>query len=135
MNSFEAWEIEEELQKLKTQRSNPQAQVNPPDAQYTPPTSDSKTGKTAIIDIVDYCLGSGDFRVAEGVVRECVWWYAVRYQLKQGQILVARPNPIKYARSASDVYFLQGDIVAIPVFAELKGNINTDTLFYSPIKS
>ena len=45
MNSFEAWEIEEELQKLKTQMRNPQAQVNPPDAQYTPPTSDSKTGK------------------------------------------------------------------------------------------
>ena len=45
MNSFEAWEIEEELQKLKTQMRNPQEQVNPPDAQYTPPTSDSKTGK------------------------------------------------------------------------------------------
>ena len=45
MSSFEAWEIEEELQKLKTKMRNPQAQVNPPDAQYTPPTSDSKTGK------------------------------------------------------------------------------------------
>ena len=45
MNSFEAWEIEEELQKLKAQMRNPQAQVNPPDAQYTPPTSDSKTKK------------------------------------------------------------------------------------------
>lgn len=91
-------------------------------------TGDSKTGKTAIIDIVDYCLGSGDFKVAEGVVREYVWWYAVRYQLKQGQILVARPNPIKYARSASDVYFLQGDTVTIPDFSDLKANISLDIL-------
>ncbi len=91
-------------------------------------TGDSKTGKTAIIDIVDYCLGSGDFKVAEGVVREYVWWYAVRYQLKQGQILVARPNPIKYARSASDVYFLQGDTVSIPNFSDLKANISLDIL-------
>lgn len=91
-------------------------------------TGDSKTGKTAIIDIVDYCLGSGDFKVAEGVVREYVWWYAVRYQLKQGQILVARPNPTKYQNSASTVYFMQGDTVGIPAFTELKSNINTDTL-------
>ena len=91
-------------------------------------TGDSKTGKTAIIDIIDYCLGSGDFKVAEGVVREYVWWYAVRYQLKQGQILVARPNPIKYERSASDVYFLQGDTVSIPNFSDLKANISLDIL-------
>ena len=45
MNSFEAWEIEEELQKLKAEMRNPQAQVNPPNAKYTPPTSNSKTGK------------------------------------------------------------------------------------------
>jgi DnaJ-domain-containing protein 1 len=45
MNSFEAWEIEKELQKLKAQMRNPQAQVNPPRAKYTPPTSNSKTGK------------------------------------------------------------------------------------------
>lgn len=91
-------------------------------------TGDSKTGKTAIIDIIDYCLGNEDFKVAEGVVREYVWWYAVRYQLKQGQILVARPNPIKYERSASDVYFLQGDIVEIPSFVDLKPNINVAIL-------
>lgn len=91
-------------------------------------TGDSKTGKTAIIDIVDYCLGSGDFKVAEGVVREYVWWYAVRYQLKQGQILVARPNPTKFNNVGSDVYFLQGDFVSIPNFPELKKNISTDIL-------
>lgn len=91
-------------------------------------TGDSKTGKTAIIDIVDYCLGSGEFRVADGVVREYVFWYAVRFQLKGGQILIARPNPTKYARSASDVFFLQGDNITTPKFEELIANLNVDTL-------
>lgn len=91
-------------------------------------TGDSKTGKTSIIDIIDYCFGSSDFKVAEGVVRDYVWWYAVRFQLEHGQILVARPNPTKYDRSASDVYFLQGDEVPIPDFEELKKNLNTEIL-------
>lgn len=91
-------------------------------------TGDSKTGKTSIIDIIDYCFGSSDFKVAEGVVRNYVWWYAVRFQLEHGQILVARPNPTKYARSASDVYFMQGDEVVIPEFKELKQNINIEIL-------
>lgn len=90
-------------------------------------TGDSGTGKTSIIYIVDYCLGS-DFNVKEGKVIDHVWWYAVRYQLSQGQIVIARPNPTKYSRSASDVYFLQGDTIKIPNFIELKANINTDIL-------
>ena len=36
MNSFEAWKIEEELEKLKAQMHNPQAQVNFPNPKYTP---------------------------------------------------------------------------------------------------
>jgi DNA repair ATPase RecN len=32
-------------------------------------TGKSKTGKSAIIDIVDYCLYRGSFNVAEGVIR------------------------------------------------------------------
>lgn len=91
-------------------------------------TGDSKTGKTSIIDIIDYCFGSSDFKVAEGIVRDYVWWYAVRFQLEYGQVLVARPNPTKYERSASDVYFLQGDEVPIPEFKELKQNLNTTIL-------
>lgn len=91
-------------------------------------TGDSKTGKTSIIDIVDYCLGSSDFNVSEGIVREFVWWYAVRFQLEQGQILIARPNPTKYSRSASDVCFLQGDNLKIPKFQDLRPNINVNIL-------
>lgn len=91
-------------------------------------TGDSKTGKTAIIDIVDYCLGSSDFKIAEGVIRENVLWFAVKFQLKGGQLLVARPNPTKYQRSASAVLLLQADKVNIPQFEGLVANTNSETL-------
>jgi len=40
-------------------------------------TGESKTGKSAIIHIVDYCLGSSECHVPEGVIRRKVSWYAV----------------------------------------------------------
>ncbi len=45
MDIFESWEIDEELEQLKAQMRNPQAQAHPPNTKYTPPTSDSKTKK------------------------------------------------------------------------------------------
>ena len=53
MNSFEAWEIDEELEKLKAQMRNPQAQANPPSVKYTPPTSDNKTKKKYLSQEID----------------------------------------------------------------------------------
>ena len=84
-------------------------------------TGDSKTGKTQIINIVDYCLGSS-FNIAEGIVREHVIWFAVRFQLDEGQLLVAKPNPTKTKLAQSAVYFLKADKVTIPSFDDLKVN-------------
>ncbi len=50
MNSFEAWEIEEELEKLKAQMRNPQAQVNFPNPKYTPPKNQNETKRELEID-------------------------------------------------------------------------------------
>ena len=44
-------------------------------------TGSSKTGKSALIDIVDYCFGSGECRVPEGIIRKAVAWFAIRLQL------------------------------------------------------
>ena len=34
-------------------------------------TGKSNTGKSALIDIVEYCLGRSTFNVPEGVIRDC----------------------------------------------------------------
>jgi Protein of unknown function (DUF3732) len=91
-------------------------------------TGKSKTGKSAIIDIIDYCLGRSDFLIPEGIIRETVAWYAVIFQLHDGQILIAKPSPTGYAKSQSQVYFEMGREISIPDLSRLVPNSNDDAL-------
>ena len=56
-------------------------------------TGASKTGKSTLLDIIDYCMGSSDFPVSAGVVRTHTRMYAVLFQNGQEGVLVARPAP------------------------------------------
>ena len=62
-------------------------------------TGASKTGKSALVDIVDYCFGAGECKVPEGPIRRSVSWFGLRLQLDSGQAFIARRCP--GARSAS----------------------------------
>ena len=80
----------------------------------------SRTGKTALIDIIDYCLGSDGFHVKGREIRENVTWFAITIQLKHNQVFIARKNPIKIGlKSTSKIYFVSSDIIRIPTFDEL----------------
>jgi hypothetical protein len=78
-------------------------------------TGASKTGKSAIIDIIDYCTGRSECNVAEGVIRRYVGWYAILFQLNGGQILIARRNPPVGERTSGDVYMDRGSAMDTPV--------------------
>src|SRR5947207_10733307 len=67
-------------------------------------TGDSKTGKSAIIHIVDYCLGSGECHVPEGVIRQKVAWYGVLFESAGRQLFVARQNPESRRTSSSNIH-------------------------------
>ncbi|RYE43721.1 MAG: DUF3732 domain-containing protein [Hyphomicrobiales bacterium] len=56
-------------------------------------TGDSRTGKTSILTIADYCLGSSDYPVRAGVVREYVRIYALQLVRDDQQLFVARAAP------------------------------------------
>jgi len=56
-------------------------------------TGCSKTGKTAIGDIIDYCFGGEDCPIAEGFIREHVKWYALQLVHNGHFLFVARENP------------------------------------------
>lgn len=77
-------------------------------------TGGSKTGKSALIDIVDYCLGASSSSVPDGVIREKVAWYGLRLQLASEQIFVARRAPPPGEKATSDVFFERGTLVEIP---------------------
>ncbi len=84
-------------------------------------TGESKTGKSSIIDIVDYCLGSNDCHVSFGKIRDNVVWFGLRLKLHSEQLFIARQNPdFLEDGSTSHLYFEVGDQVDIPDLSMLK---------------
>jgi len=91
-------------------------------------TGRSDTGKSAIIPIIEYCMGQSDFEVPSGVIRDTVVWYSVLYQVNETEVLVAKPAPPQGARSQSQVYFQVASQINIPKLEDLSPNSNDDAV-------
>lgn len=71
-------------------------------------TGASKTGKSALLDIVDYCWGRGECTVAEGEIRRGVSWFAVHLDNDGEGIVLARKNPGPAGRGSDEIFFARG---------------------------
>lgn len=91
-------------------------------------TGDSKTGKSALISIVDYCLGSSSCAVPEGVIRDNVSWYGVRLSDGAAQHFVARRSPAPGRTTNSDAHYTVGGEVALPEWTALSVTTNIDSV-------
>lgn len=89
-------------------------------------TGASKTGKSALIEIADYCLGSDSCGVPEGVIRRTVEWYGLRLQLQDGQVFVARRAPVRGAASSTDIFYAAGTEVEIPRSGDVQQTTNVE---------
>jgi hypothetical protein len=56
-------------------------------------TGASQTGKSALIPIVDYCLGSGRCAIPVTTIRDATAWFGVVVDTPKGQALFARREP------------------------------------------
>ncbi len=88
-------------------------------------TGTSKTGKSALVDIVDYCFGAGECRVPEGPIRRSVSWFGLRLELASGEAFIARRCPGPAAASSEDCFVDVGDQVVIPEYSGLRQTTNT----------
>jgi hypothetical protein len=91
-------------------------------------TGRSSTGKSALSEIVEYCMGRSTFNVPEGVIRDKVSWYAVVYQFSQEQVLIAKPTPTAGGTSCSTAMLRRGNQLAAPDFEELAINTDDDAI-------
>lgn len=91
-------------------------------------TGASKTGKSALVDIVDYCFGAGECRVPEGPIRRSVSWFGLRLKLESGQAFIARRCPGPRAVSSEDCYVDVASTVEIPEVGVLRQTTNTKGL-------
>lgn len=91
-------------------------------------TGDSKTGKSALISIVDYCLGSSKCAVPEGVIRNNVAWYGIRLTDGASQHFIARRSPDPGRETTSDAFYAVAAEVELPELRELDATTNIDTV-------
>lgn len=92
-------------------------------------TGESKTGKTAIIDVVNYCLGSEQCNVSEGIIRQTVEWFAILLQYENEEVFIARQNPNSLGQASTQyIYFSNADKVSIPELGMIQNNSDIGTL-------
>ncbi len=87
-------------------------------------TGSSRSGKSAIIPIIDYCLGSGKCRIPVKTIRDSSEWFGVLIETEYGQKLFARREP-GLQKATGDMYVLEGEKIEVPEIIEDK-NSNTD---------
>jgi hypothetical protein len=91
-------------------------------------TGRSSTGKSALSEIIEYCMGRSSFNVPEGVIRDKVAWFAVIYQFGKEQVLVAKPTPPGGGVSCSTAMLRRGAQLQAPEFKDLAVNTDDDSI-------
>ncbi len=76
-------------------------------------TGASRTGKSAIIPIIDYCLGDGNCQIPVNTIRDACSWFGVLVKLESKRILLARREPGQQ-KSTDDMMLLEGQEIVIP---------------------
>jgi len=78
------------------------------------------TGKSAILQIVEYCLGNAEFDIPDGVIHQYVAWYGVLYQVNRHEVFVAKPKPSGNKQRQSQAHLEYNTApITIPTFAQL----------------
>jgi Protein of unknown function (DUF3732) len=91
-------------------------------------TGRAATGKSSIIDIVDYCLGRSECYVAAGVIRQHVSWFAVELEKNGDCLFVGRRNPGPTTNTSPDIFVRRGTFGELPIYPDLQKNITEDAL-------
>lgn len=91
-------------------------------------TGRSSTGKSALSEIIEYCMGRSSFNVPEGVIRDKVAWFAVIYQFEKEQVLVAKPTPPSGGASCSTAMLRRRAQLQAPECKDLAVNTDDDCI-------
>lgn len=76
-------------------------------------TGASKTGKSAIIPIIDYCLGSGNCQIPVNTIRDACSWFGVMIKLENRRMLLARKEP-ELQKSTDEMMLMEEEEIIIP---------------------
>ena len=93
-------------------------------------TGESKSGKSALIEIVNYCLASTSCDIPEGIIRETVSLFSICLKFNDGETaFIARENPnIKGIQASTTVCLVRNIGPEPPEFETINSNLNIETL-------
>lgn len=87
---------------------------------------ESKAGKSAVGDIIEYCMGGRSCNIAVGIVRDNVDWYGLLLQFETNRAFIARKNPTPGKQSTSVCYYEIGNDIQSPEKGNFVSNTNVD---------
>jgi len=77
-------------------------------------TGGSATGKSAILQIIDYCLFASSSKISESMINENVLWYGINIQINNKNYTICRKSLHK-GKVSQDYYFSSsGEVPDIP---------------------
>src|SRR5665647_641649 len=88
-------------------------------------TGASRTGKSSIIPIIDYCLGAEKCAIPVDTIRNACEWFGVLFNLENEQLLLCRREPGDQS-STNEMYISRAAKVEIP--DTIESNINKDAV-------
>lgn len=89
-------------------------------------TGDSRTGKSSLINIIRFLLGSGSPHAPYGPIQQSVAWYAMRAHVGETKFFIAREAPP--ADQTSNEAMLTIGEVAAPAMEDLQANTSRGAL-------
>ena len=86
------------------------------------------TGKSSLLEIIDYCFGRSTLTVSRGKIRRTVGWYGLVLRREGGYVFAGRPAPRNGAASTSDAMWLPLSSSEPPESQQLAVNTSDDDL-------
>lgn len=87
-------------------------------------TGASRTGKSALIPIIDYCLGSDKCTIPVDIIRDACSWFGVLFDMENEQMLLCRREPGNKG-STDDMFLLRDKEISIPEHIEKNANVTS----------
>ncbi|MEE4001402.1 DUF3732 domain-containing protein [Tenacibaculum sp. FZY0031] len=89
-------------------------------------TGDSNTGKTAILEIIDYCFFSSKSTISESIINENVSWYGLKLNINDKKYTIGRKSLFE-GNVSSEYYFSStGEVpITIPESNNTEENIKS----------
>ena len=93
-------------------------------------TGESKSGKSALIEIINYCLASSGCDIPEGIIRDTVSYFAIQIIFNDTETaFIARENPnVKGIQASTTVCLLRNIGEIPPNLEDINSNLNVDAL-------